>query len=571
MSHATKTENRIITGTIKAQVDHYKNSDGRYAKGLINIVTNIDNLITAYETIKSIPGSMTRGSHRETLDGIDIKYLERTAEQIRNGTFAFSPNRIVKIPKKEPGKFRTLGIGSPRQKIVQRVILEILEAIFEPKFSDNSHGFRPGKSCHTAIHSLYMGPAGHWAWAIEGDISKCFDSIPHPTIMDALRKHIACQRFLELINKILNAGYVDEHGTFTNSTIGVPQGSTIGPMLANIVLDKVDDYVDNNLAHRYNVGTRRRTNPLYKKLARLGPNRSSAETAELRRLQSKDPFDEGFKRMKYVRYADDFLILLSGSLADARDIKHSLSRKLGSLGLLLSDAKTKITPIRNKQLHFLGFNLHIRRLTQTQALPRRSVQIGKFKLIKRVVPRIIITAPIKELLNKLVEKGYARRGDKDMLMPISLPRLIPMEHDSILAHYNALIRGVTQYYSPVMNRVSLFSICRILKYSCALVLARKFKIRGRTTRAAMCKFGPLLTNPATRRSLYYPRSLAANRKFNLTSPLEYKDLLSKNLYLAGTRSAIGGNCAVCGTRPVQMHHIRSVKTARIAFKDGEGS
>jgi hypothetical protein len=333
-------------------------------------------------------------------------------------------------------------------------------------------------------------------------------------------------------------------------------------LLANVVLNELDRYMDLEASTKYNVGSRRRPNPVYKRLQRLGPKRTARENTALMKLRSKDPFDPGFKRLKYVRYADDFLVFLSCSRLDAERLRHAISRKLESLGLTLSVEKTKITPIRNKSVSFLGFNLHIRRLTEAQTLPRRVVTTPKYRFLKRVVPRIIISAPIKGLLDRLVERGYARRSEGEYL-PCSLPKLIPMDHDTILAHYSSVIRGVLEYYSPAMNRVNLFSICRILKYSCALVLARKYKIRGRTVRAAISKFGPVLKNPESGRTLYYPTSLAAKIKFNATLTLQYKDLVDGKLILRGTQSAIGKCCAICGQSPVEMHHIRAVKNSRI--------
>lgn len=252
----------------------------------------------------------------------------------------------------------------------------------------------------------------------------------------------------------MKAGYVDEHGRIINSTCGVPQGSVLGPILANIVLHELDSFME-QAKLKYNVGTTRKVNPIYKKLQRLGAARSATQNADMMKLRSKLPIDPGFKRMKYVRYADDFLIFLSCSKADAERLKHATSRKLESIGLTLSREKTKITPIRRKMVSFLGFNLHIRRLTEAQVLPRKVVNFGKYRALKRVVPRIIISAPIEKLFDRLIDKGIVRRSTDGKLSACSIPKLIPMDHDTILAHYSSIIRGVLEYYTPVMNRSRL--------------------------------------------------------------------------------------------------------------------
>lgn len=158
---STSTVLSVSNGLQESRLSLYKDSDGRFRKGLIDLISDQNNLIAAYEDIKSKPGSMTLGVTDETLDGIDKRYFERISRQIREGNFSFTPSRIVKIPKKDKNKYRTLGIGSPRQKIVQRLIHSVLEGIFEPMFLDCSHGFRAARSCHTALSSIYHGSAGH--------------------------------------------------------------------------------------------------------------------------------------------------------------------------------------------------------------------------------------------------------------------------------------------------------------------------------------------------------------------------------------------------------------------------
>lgn len=208
-------------------------------KNIIDLVYNMDILIAAYGKIKSRPGNMTPGADRgkETLDGISMEWLNATAETIRTGEFKFNPSRRIEITKPQGGK-RPLSISSPRDKVVQQAILMVLQAIFEGNFLDSSHGFRPNRSCHTALQSLHETFSGV-QWFIEGDITKCFDSFDHKIIIDTLSERIQDQAFTDLIRKALTAGYIDLEG-HRNYERGSPQGYIISPIICNILMHKFD-------------------------------------------------------------------------------------------------------------------------------------------------------------------------------------------------------------------------------------------------------------------------------------------------------------------------------------------
>jgi group II intron reverse transcriptase/maturase len=276
----------------------------------------------------------------------------KTALALKNGSFCFKPSRRVDIPKTE-GKIRTLSISSPREKIVQKALHSVLEAIFEPIFLPSSHGFRPKKSVHSALLDVYLKGKTH-NWVIQGDISKCFDRIPHNIIMKRIGKLIGDPRFLEMIRKFLSAGHLDpQTGHLVKSSIGTPQGGVLSPLLANIVLHELDNHLA-NLAIKFNKGTKRRKNPAYASMAQRRYNSDDRlirkqlldDMRKIRRSLMNDPT---FRRMIYIRYADDFIVLVTGSLKDSEFIKLNIKDYLLSrCGIELNEDKTSITNINKK-------------------------------------------------------------------------------------------------------------------------------------------------------------------------------------------------------------------------------
>ena|ERR1700683_7201 len=206
----------------------------------------------AYQNLKSKPGNMTPGLTATTLDGFSSEVIYSIIASMKDQSFKFKPGRRIQIPKASGGT-RPLTIAPPRDKIVQEVIRIILEVIFEPTFSLNSHGFRSGKSCHTALRQI-LTTFGVATWYIEGDISECFDSFDHDILIEILRNKIKDERFIRLIIKSLKAGYF-EFKEYQQSLIGTPQGSIISPILCNIYMDLFDKFID-KLSEEFNVGTK---------------------------------------------------------------------------------------------------------------------------------------------------------------------------------------------------------------------------------------------------------------------------------------------------------------------------
>ena len=265
--------------------------------------------LLAYGNIYSNQGAMTPGASEETADGMSEEKINQITGLMRNERYRFSPARRVYIPKKN-GKLRPLGLPSWSDKLVGEVVRLLLEAYYEPVFSDRSHGFRKRRGCHTALREINDTWTGT-TWFIEGDISDCFGSLDHEVILGILAEKIHDQRFLRLIRNMLKAGYLEDW-EYHDTLSGSPQGGVVSPILSNIYLHKLDEFVEQELIPQYTRGARRKSNPEYNRIkARRGHARKHGDRAaardlekQMRTLPSSDPMDPGYRRLRYVRYAD---------------------------------------------------------------------------------------------------------------------------------------------------------------------------------------------------------------------------------------------------------------------------
>lgn len=302
--------------------EHSSNLDYKFDR-LYRILFNEEMYAVAYQNIYSNEGNLTRGVDGKTIDGMSINRVQALIEVLKNESYQPTPSRRTYIPKKN-GKKRPLGIPAFDDKLVQEVMRMILEAIYEGHFEKCSHGFRPHRSCHTALASIQDGFVGA-KWFIEGDIKGFFDNINHDVMIKTLSERIADERFLRLIRKFLNAGYMEDW-VFHKTYSGTPQGGVISPILANIYLDKLDKFMMEYISE-FNKGKSRKVTPEWKRInSRKGKRvaKYKVETdsqkresllLEIKKLHKEMgtvpatvAMDENFRRLKYVRYADDFLI-----------------------------------------------------------------------------------------------------------------------------------------------------------------------------------------------------------------------------------------------------------------------
>ena len=350
--------------------------------------------LLAYGNIYSSQGAMTPGPGDETADGMSEAKIDQIIALMRAERYRFAPVRRVLIPKKN-GKLRPLGLPSWSDKLTGEVVRLLLEAYYEPQFSGRSHGFREGRGCHTALREVQQTWTGA-VWFIEGDISDCFGSFSHDILLGILAEKIRDNRFLRLIRNMLKAGYLEDW-QYHDTLSGVPQGGVVSPVLSNIHLHKLDEFVEKELIPRYTRGDRREKNPEYHRVngrrqyAPKQGNRAQARKAilQMRALPYGDPMDPGYRRLFYCRYADDHLLGFIGPKAEAEQIKAGLAVFLReTLALELNATKTLITHARTRAARFPGYQITVQHSSTRLTKGRRTVN-GKVAL---QVPRDVITA-----------------------------------------------------------------------------------------------------------------------------------------------------------------------------------
>lgn len=576
-------DERVLATELKQIIEKCKNKDGRYGN-LIQIIGSLATVKLAYLMVKSNSGISSKGIEKTTLDGLNLKKLQRISKNILSGKIKFSPVRRVYISKPGKSELRPLGVSNPREKVVQKAIHLVLTAIFEEIFLDCSHGFRIGRCCHSALKHLQLkiGNASTYTWVIEGDIKECFDKIPHEMILKGLRRKVDCPATINLIKRILKAGYVlDEDikkvgvksAKVYKSDVGTPQGIVLSSLFSNIVLHEMDEFVTNELSKNYIKGKQRKASLIYRRLTyRIKRETDLKKKRKLinKRLKfpSKDFHDLGFKRIYYVRYADDWVMLCATSYKEVKNIRSKMSDKLSALGLNLNKKKTRILSLRKDKCRFLGVDFFIRKNTGDYFKPVRLVKKNNTTIRQRVSPRLILHAPILELLIKLKEKGFIKRSSKGEFFPKGKSNCVPLTHPQILNYFNSRIRGILNYYSCVHNRNQLWSIVRFLNYSCALTLAKKYKLK--TLAKTFRKFGRDLKYKNEKGKIYKifrPKSLkmlSIDDRFRTNETISIDKLLNQTWSNALTRSQFDEPCAICGTLDnIEIHHIRTVKNVRV--------
>jgi group II intron reverse transcriptase/maturase len=278
---------------------------------------NTNLYLSAYGSVYRNAGAMTPGVTEETADGTSLETFDTIIQALKHERYQWQPARRTYILKKN-GKKRPLGMPVWSDKLLAEVMRMILDAYFDGTFSEHSHGFRAERGCHTALREIYHNWKGS-AWIIEGDIADCFGSLDHDLIISALAEHIQDGRFLNLVKKLLDAGYMEDWKL--NKTLsGVPQGSILSPVLSNILLNKLDRFVETELIPQYNRGKKRKGNQEYNRLidrARDLQKKGQKEAArkmkqQAQKLPSIDPQDLDYRRLRYCRYADDVRHLTGG-------------------------------------------------------------------------------------------------------------------------------------------------------------------------------------------------------------------------------------------------------------------
>jgi group II intron reverse transcriptase/maturase len=432
------------------------------------LLYNQELYLVAYEKIRRNKGAMTQGTTTETVDWMSEAKINAIIEMLRQETYRFQPVRRTHIPKPN-GRTRPLGIPTWSYKLVQEVIRMILEAYYEPQFSDHSHGFRPKRGCHTALQEIRHQWPGT-KWFIEGDIKGCFDNVDHDIVMHILSECIHDGRFLGLIRQMLDAGYM-EQWNWHPSLSGTPQGGVVSPILANVYLDRLDKYVEDTLMPLYNRGEERALNPAYihersvMMYARKTRNRVRAKEHRKRMLTLpyRDPNDPDYRRLRYVRYADDFLLGFAGPKEEAEAIKTDLRTFLrNTLKLELSEEKTLITHAKDGSARFLGYDISV-----YDANTKRAAKLVDRR--RSINGRLAFRIPKEVMDTKL--RRYMRDGKAH-----HRSELEGNDAYSIISEYHMEFKGLMEYYRMALNLHSLGYLMWVMESSLLKTLSMKYKI-----------------------------------------------------------------------------------------------
>jgi len=517
---------------------------------LSTIMSDSNFLIACWVNIRSKTGGTTPALSKDTLDGIQTEWFDKTSKSFKNGSFNFKPARRSYIPKPN-GKLRPLTIPSPKDKIVQEGMRFLLEIIFEPTFRNSSHGFRPNRGCDTALNDIRM-KFGETKWFIEGDVDQQFPTVNHNILIQLIEKKVKNQSFIDLIWKYLKTGYGETNDSIKPMNIGVVQGGNLSPVLSNIYMHPFDVWMEDHLIPSFTKGKYRKKNPEYLKINRInkGPKVVMAKF-NLRSVLWNDP---NFKRIKYIRYVDDFLVGVIGSKKECIELRFKMREFLEKeLKMVLNIDKTKITHSSNEHALFLGYNIHI---TKFNKIPIKYNKHGK--LVRRTT-RPQLDGPIDRIVNRLKERGFANKFNE----PTRNGKFIALSLTDLVNHYRTIERGILNYYGFANNygRVAA-RVHYILKYSCALTIASKMKLK--TLRKVFSKYGgdlnikdgdgKIITNYPT---VSYKRP----HKVHLGKGLSYDNIIDKLTYrLARGRSDLKGPCTVCGSiENIEIHHVRKLK------------
>ena len=536
-----------------------------------------DIYFVAYKNLYANNGAATKGVNEDTADGFSEAKIDSIIKALADETYQPMPVRRTYIQKKNNRKkLRPLGIPTFTDKLVQEVLRMILEAVYEPIFLDVSHGFRPKRSCHTALKQLRREFNGT-RWFVEGDIKGCFDNINHTVLVGLLSNKIKDARITKLIYKFLKAGYL-ENWQYHKTYSGTPQGGIISPLLANIYLHELDKFVM-KLKSEFDTPGVGQITPEYRELhneiKRLS-HRLTKVTGEERemvltkykskrqKLMTIPCTAQTDKKLKYVRYADDFLIAVKGNREDCQWIKSKLAEFIGdTLKMELSEDKTLITH-SSKCARFLGYDVRVRR---SGKIKRGGPGHVKMRTLNGGVELLV---PLNDKIRQFVfTKGVAIQKEDGSMFPVHRKYLIGLTDLEIVSVYNAELRGICNYYGMASNFCKLHYFSYLMEYSCLKTLASKHK-------TSLSKIIDKFNDGTGKWGVPYETKMGSKRRY-FANYADCKGKGSATDYISNAAVVYGYAvntlenrlkakvCELCGTTEsdhYEVHHINKLKNLK---------
>jgi len=526
----------------------------------------------AYKNLYANNGAATKGVNDDTADSFSETKINSIIRSLSDGTYQPKPVRRAYIAKAN-GKLRPLGIPTFTDKLVQEALRMVLEAVYEPLFLNCSHGFRPRKSCHTALESLKREFTGA-RWFVEGDIKGCFDNINHQTLVGLLNSKIKDAKIAQLIYKFLKAGYLENWRYYTTYS-GTPQGGIISPILANIYLHELDKFVmklksvfdkprNNTYTPEYRALSNEMSRIRYQIKKAEGTQRDLLinQYQEIRRRLLKTPSkSQTDKKLVYVRYADDFLIGICGSREDCQWIKSQLSEFIANtLKMELSEEKTLITH-SNEYARFLGYDIRVRREQEI----KRNKQSGY--TTRSLSGKVELCVPLVDKIRKfIIANGIAEQKSDGTLFAIQRPALQQMTDLEIVSTYNAELRGICNYYALASNYCRLSYFAYLMEYSCLKTLAGKHnssmsKIRTKF-KDGTGKWGIPYETKQGKKRCYFARFMDCKGAKSVRDTMDNSKITfgcSVNSFESRLKAK---RCELCGTtesKHYEIHHIHKLK------------
>jgi group II intron reverse transcriptase/maturase len=525
----------------------------------------------AYKNLYANSGAATKGVDGDTADGFSEEKISNIIKSLTDESYLPKPVRRT-YRKKANGKMRPLGIPTFTDKLVQEALRMILEAVYEPVFLDCSHGFRPKRSCHTALKGLRHGFNGV-RWFVEGDIKGCFDNIDHAKLVDIIGSKIKDARLTKLIYKFLKAGYMEDW-RYNKTYSGTPQGGIVSPLFANIYLHELDKFVT-QMAKGFDKPRERYCTSEYAAVRwKLDSARQKLKNAEgenraelvrlikpLRQKLLKTPFtSQTDKKIRYIRYADDFIIGVNGSKKDCQQIKRQLSEFISrNLKMELSEEKTLITH-SNTYARFLGYGIRVRRDSQLK-------QGGATHCTMRTLNnKAEFCVPLNDKIMKFLFEKRVIRQVNGQIKPIHRNSLLRSTVLEVVSAYNAELRGICNYYHMASNFNKLSYFAYLMEYSCLKTLAAKHKCSiakvKKIYKDGKGKWCIPYQTKTSRKQLYFAKysdSKKVKEANDTRTNAAVTHAYSKTTFESRLKAK---QCELCGTTEsnhYEIHHVNKVK------------